>query len=144
MPISNYPFTCLVPGSISRPMLPVCIINPHTGKSLCTWALIDTGADECALPAAYAERLGHTLHSGSAKQISTGNGVTNAYAHTTRIDIFQINGSGKVEPAAVYSIPDTPIDFMPNLSTVLLGARNFLAGFILTIDYPNQRFSLQK
>jgi len=76
MPISNYPFTCLVPGSISRPMLPVCIINPHTGNSLCTWALIDTGADECALPAAYAERLGHTLHSGSPKQISTGNGVT--------------------------------------------------------------------
>lgn len=144
MPISDYPFTCIVSGSIARPMLPICIINPHTGKSLCTWALIDTGADECALPAVYAGQLGHDLQAGAQKQIGTGNGVTNAYAHTTRIDIFCINGNGEVGQTYVHSIPDTPIDFMPNLSTVLLGVRNFLSGFTLNINYPQQSFSLRK
>lgn len=125
-------------------MLPVCIINPHTGKSLCTWALIDTGADECALPAVYAAQLGHTLQAGTPKQVGTGNGITNAYAHTTRIDIYNIDGNGSVGSNCVYSVPDTPIDFMPNLATVLLGVRNFMSCFTLTVNYPGQAFSLQK
>ncbi len=36
-----------------------------------------------------------------------------------------------------------PFDFMPNLFTPLLGVRNFLNNFILTIDYPNKTFSLR-
>ncbi len=143
MPISNFPFTCLQQGTIPRPMLPVCIVNPHTGKGFRTWALVDTGADECALPAMYAQTLGHTLDAGSTKQISTGNGETVAYAHTTRVDIYALDGGGNVGQC-VYSIPDTPIDFMPNLHCVLLGVRNFLANFKLCIDYPSNIFSINK
>ena len=36
------------------------------------------------------------------------------------------------------------IDFMPNLSVPLLGVRNFLSHFKLTVDYPNQKFSLRE
>lgn len=139
MPISDYPFTIMAPGHPARPMLPVRIFNPATGKFINSLGLIDTGADECAIPAQYANILGHNLSSGAVKQINTGNGATNAYAHTTRIDILGLNGSMWV----VHTINDTPIDFMPNLGVILLGANNFLSRFILTIDYPSQKFSIK-
>jgi predicted aspartyl protease len=51
------------------------------------YALIDTGADECAFPASFAPLLGHNLQAGQSKKISTGNGITMAYGHITRIEI---------------------------------------------------------
>jgi hypothetical protein len=66
----------------------VRIQNPDTGKSLYTIGLIDTGADECCLPAAFAGLLGHNFTSGTAKMVNTGNGGTTAYGHTCTIDIF--------------------------------------------------------
>jgi len=138
MPITSYPFSAVIPGQMARPMLPIEIHNPHTGLSTRTWALIDTGADDCAMPAQYAAILGHDLLKGAVKKIGTGNGETNAYAHTTKIDIF---GAGNGAP--LYTITDTPIDFMPNLGVVLLGVRNFMSRFVLTVDYPNQCFSLK-
>lgn len=141
MPIRKYPFLSLSAGNVPRPFLPIQIINPHTGKSTRTFGLIDTGADDCALPAQFAALLGHDLLNGVVKTINTGNGGTNAYAHTTRIDIFSLNGGGS---GPVFTINDTPIDFMPNLNVVLLGVRNFLGRFVLEIDYPNQVFSIRQ
>ena len=43
----------------------------------------------------------------------------------------------------LYTVDDTPIDFMPNLHVVLLGVNSFLSRFVLTIDYPQKRFSIQ-
>jgi hypothetical protein len=94
--------------------------------------LIDTGADECALPASYAAILGHDLAAGKSKEIRTGNGITTAYSHTSRL---LLDG---------FVIEETLIDFMPNLFVPLLGTRNFLCNFVLTIDYPRQFFSLEK
>jgi len=48
MPIRNYPFSVIRPGDLARPYLPVTIINPDTNKGIEVYALIDTGADECA------------------------------------------------------------------------------------------------
>ena len=42
------------------------------------------------------------------------------------------------------TIQDILIDFMPNLHVPLLGVKSFLSNFILTIDYPDLSFSLQK
>jgi len=42
----DYPFSVARPGDTARPYLPVTIANPHTGKQLRVYALIDTGADE--------------------------------------------------------------------------------------------------
>lgn len=102
-------------------MLPISIVNSHTKQSVSTIGLIDTGADECAVPAGFTYMLGHNLQAGKLKQIITGNGMTAACSHTARINIFDRNDPKKI----VYTILDTEIDFMPNLHTVLLGARSF-------------------
>ncbi len=137
MPIIEFPFVKFSPDALGRPILPVKIHNPHTGNSFITWGIVDTGADECAIPATLANELGHTLEKGSQKRVSTGAGPNTAFAHTTKIDILSL------QEAVLYSIEETPVDFMPNLHCVLLGVRNFLNHFILTIDYPNQKFSIR-
>jgi predicted aspartyl protease len=131
MSLLNIPFTQIHPSDSAKPWLPVTIINPHNGKSIKTYGLIDTGADECALPTQYADILGHNLQKGNPKEISTGNGITIAYSHTVTIkaDNFQAD--------------NVLIDFMPNLFVPLLGVKSFLSKFILTINYHNQTFSLQ-
>lgn len=130
MPIRDYPFSVLRPRDVARPYLPITIINPDTNKQISVYALIDTGADECAFPASFAPLLRHNLQAGQPKKISTGNGITIAYGHITRIVIEE------------FSTQDVLVDFMPNLNIPLLGVRSFLSNFILTIDYPNKVFSL--
>ncbi|MBI4682583.1 MAG: hypothetical protein HY757_05730 [Nitrospirae bacterium] len=137
MPISNCPLT-LCSNGIYRPILPICIINPHTSKQLKTYGLIDTGADECAVPASMADLLGHNLQSGQSKIISTGNGETIAFSHTTSFEVYHPSTN-----KLLYTLADTPIDFMPNLPVVLLGVNNFLNKFILNIDYPKKTFSIK-
>lgn len=148
MPIVEYPFHTIAPGHPARPMLPIQIVNPETSLALNTWAQIDTGADECALPAIFAETLGHDLRAGTEKVVATGNGESVSYAHSTRIHVFGItdvsSGEQKIDVSnIVYTVPDTPIDFMPNLSSILIGVRNFLSCFVLIIDYPRRTFSLR-
>ena len=130
--VINMPFSRLSLEDIPRPWLPVIIVNPMTGKEVKVLGLIDTGADECAMPASYANILGHNLQLGSPKEINTGNGLTTAYSHTS-----SIKGRG-------FLITETLIDFMPNLSVPLLGTKNFLSHFVLTVDYPKQKFSLRQ
>ena len=132
MPAREYPFYAARPGDLPRPYLPVRVINPESAKELRVYALIDTGADECAFPASFASLLGHNLQAGQTRRISTGNGVTIGYGHTTRI---AIEG---------FSTQDVLVDFMPNPNTPLLGVKSFLSNFILTVDYPNKTFSLRQ
>ena len=139
MPIVEYPFTTLSPGASPRPMLPIRIHNPDTGLIYRTWGLIDTGADDCAIPAAVAPVIGHQLNAGNPSSIGTAGGNATVYAHITRIDILSITDHVTV----VHSIQNTPVDFCPGLNTVMLGVANFLSNFVLTIDYPRQRFSIK-
>ena len=131
MDFLNIPFIKLTPDDIPRPWLPVVIKNPHANKEIKIYGLIDTGADECALPAQYASIIGHNLQAGYSKEVNTGNGKTLAYSHTVcmKIDNFQID--------------NILIDFMPNLHIPLLGVKSFLSNFILTVDYPNLTLSLR-
>ena len=130
MLVENYPFIVTRPGDIARPYLPITIINPENQKEINVYALIDTGADECALPASFASPLGHNLQAGPQKKISTGNGITIAYGHTVCIKTFG------------FSTENVLIDFMPNLHIPLLGAKSFLNNFTFKIDYPNKVFSI--
>lgn len=118
------------PGDIARPYIPITIINPENKKELNVFALIDTGADECALPALFAPPLGHNLQSGYQKKISAGNGITAAYSHTVCIKTFD------------FLRENVLIDFMPNLQIPLLGVKSFLSIFTLKIDYPGKFFSI--
>ncbi len=67
MLIRDCPFT-QCDGNISRPFLPVRIINPKTRKGLLTLGLIDTGADECSIPGDLAKVLEYDLATGKKKR----------------------------------------------------------------------------
>jgi Retroviral aspartyl protease. len=132
MDIINVPFSRLQSQDPPRPWLPITIKNPHTGQSQRVLGLIDTGADECAIPADYAPVIGHDLQKGTKKVIQTAGGETSAYSHSLCIEADGI------------SIDNVLIDFMPNLPVVLLGTKSFLSNFILNVDYKNYTFSLKK
>jgi hypothetical protein len=118
--------------------------NPDTKQKLFTWGLIDTGSDTCAIPATYAEILGHNLLKGKNKQITTGNGITQSYEHTTEIDIFGFDSNSIIKSDnPILKIPETYIDYMPNLGIPLLGVDGFLERYTLTINYPHQFFTLE-
>lgn len=132
MDLTDIPFTQIRPNDIPRPCLPLKITNPHTGKFIFVWGIIDTGADECAIPAGYAPLIGHNLQAGISKTINTGNGPTTAYGHTL---CFEING---------LCIDNVLIDFLPNLNVVLIGVKSFLSRFVVIVDYKNNKFSLKQ
>ncbi|PKL91199.1 MAG: hypothetical protein CVV21_08270 [Candidatus Goldiibacteriota bacterium HGW-Goldbacteria-1] len=126
------PFRLLAQGQIPRPWLEIELKNPDTNKAISVVALIDTGADECAMPQDLAEILGHNLRKGKPKTIRTGSGISTAYSHTVDIRI-----DGLI-------ISNVLIDFMPGLHTPLLGVKSFLSEFILTVNYPQKTFTLSK
>ena len=132
MRIAGRPFARLAPGDPLRPWLPIMVVNPDSGNWLNAYALIDTGADDCALPAHLAPMLGYSLRTGKSRKISTGGGIAIARSHKVRIEI----------PEYRFASGDFLIDFMPGLAVPLLGVANFLNAFVLTVDYPGRRFSL--
>jgi len=143
MPIIDFPFLKASPNSIRRPMLFIKITNPSTGYTLDTVGIIDTGADACAVPAAFGDMLGYMVQDGVPKPVGTGNGLTTAYSHTCRLDIYHtaslLNGNAEV----IYTTSEVQIDFMENLHIVLLGVNDFLGQFFLGVDYPAQLFSVR-
>lgn len=144
MNILDYPFLQIGSRTPPRPVLYLRIINPHTDLYIDVPGIIDTGADNCALPASLATLIGHNLQEGATREIITGNGTSVAYSHACRINVFDTIALLHKKQEFVYSLSDTPIDFMPNLHCVLLGVDNFLDRFILNVDYPRQVFSIHK
>ncbi len=143
MPIRDFPFLSPREGDPKkRPWLFINIMNSKTGSVCPTFGLIDTGSDECALPASYADLLGHNLTAGEPKKIGTGNGITTAYRHTCTIQIFDTNKLLQGDMQVAFAINDILIDFMPNLQCALLGVGSFLSKFIVTINYPKQLLSI--
>jgi predicted aspartyl protease len=131
MRLKNIPFTKVCPQDTPRPWLFIDIGNPRGKKKIRFLGLIDTGAHECTLPAHYASLLGFKLKAGEKKKIITGNGTAVAYSHKA---VIEVGG---------YRIRDVLIDFAPHLNVVLLGTKGFLTRFVLTLDYPHKRFSLE-
>jgi len=140
MPIRDCPIFSFA-GNNTTVILPIKIINPQSGKSYKTFGLIDTGATECAIPASIASLLGHDLTKGKPKEINTGNGLAQAYGHTSTIEVYHPLNP---DSSAIYTIDNVLIDFMPNLKVPLLGVLGFMSNFKLTIDYPKRIFSLVK
>ena len=125
-------------------MLWVRVVNPHTNTSHPpVLALMDTGADECSFPAEAAFPLGHNLESTPRKEITTAGGRTWAYSHTSRVEILERRPDGRYGDKVLYTISDTLIDFTIGLKTFILGTKQFLDGFVLKIDYPQQVFSIR-
>ena len=143
MLIKDYAF--IDPGDgTPRPMLWVRVINPHT--NIChtpVLALVDTGADECAFPADVAVELGHNLKSVEGKPIATAGGETWGYPHTSQVEILERQPDGRYGNRVLHTIFDTPINFVIDLHTFILGTKQFLSNFVLTVDYLRQVFSIQ-
>lgn len=144
MPIRNYPFTDPGDGK-PRPMLWVRVINPHTQQiHPPILALVDTGADECAFPAAAAFLLGHELEVVARKKVITAGGTTFAYPHMSKVEILEKQPDGRPGDKVLHIISDTPIDFMIGLKSFVLGTKHFLSLFSLKIDYQRQVFSIYR
>ena len=82
----TYPFVSFADefGTTVRPpsaYLPVRIANPHSKKSVIVYALIDTGADQCAFPESLAIELGHDFQGDGVLSESTMgvSGATNVF-----------------------------------------------------------------
>ena len=135
MPIRDCPLTETSEGRLVA-YLPVTIINPHRGKRLSTYGIIDTGADECAIPFRAARILGHNLKAGVKSEVTTGGGKVIAWGHTTIIVVHHPESGD-----AIFTTQEVPIDYM-RVPSVLLGVKSFLSRFVLTIDYPRRVFSL--
>lgn len=121
MQITNYRFTS-VGSSRPRPMLWVRVTNPDKKSSaIIALAIVDTGADDCLFPAQAATQLGHVLKSISPKTIKTAGGDTKAYPHTSKVEILETLPDGMWGNKVLYTIPDTPIDFVVGCEAFLLG-----------------------
>jgi len=125
-------------------MLYLRIGNPRTRLSFHTMALIDTGADACAVPAGFAMSLGLDLETGAVKRVGTASGVAKAYSHRCKVEVFDTTALQAGRPTVVYIADDLNVDFLPKLRTVLLGVRGFLDRFVLSVDYPNRTFSFRR
>lgn len=133
MPIQNIPFLN------EHPYLAIKIINPHTGLEQKLFGLVDTGADECTIPALYAPLLGHNLTMGNPKTAATAGGPATGFGHTTTIEIYD-HRSGDL----LFTITNVIVDYMPGLHIPLLGVKHFLEKFELNIHYPNKVFSIRQ
>lgn len=118
--------------------------NPATNLSFIALAIVDTGADDCLFPAQTASLLGHNLTSVKSKRIGTAGKPTNAYPHTSTVDILEMRPDGMYGSKVLYTIPNALIDFAEDCQSFLLGAKTFLDKFILEINYPQQIFSILK
>lgn len=145
MPINDYPFT-RISRNCSRPMLWIRVSNAHADvPPLVVQAVVDTGADECAFPASIAVHLGHKLHEGLVrKTVRTASGKTHAFSHTSRVEVLSVRADGLPGTQVLYTLQETPIDFIQGCESFLLGAGNFLKSFVLEIDYPAEIFSIRR
>ena len=86
MDLIDIPLTSIGPGCISRPILPIEIINPKTQLSIKTYGFIDTGADDCAVPGVFANKLGHNLTLGDEKEINLEKKILKTYFYRGNIN----------------------------------------------------------
>ena len=93
--------------------------------------LIDTGADNVVIPGGLARIIGYDITSGRVSNTGTAGGSATAYEHIASLEIRGFR-TGPIK-----------VDIMPELQILLLGTKNFLSRFYLTIDYPNKKFRLR-
>lgn len=147
MPIDSYPFRVSAECPFNKPLVPVVLYNPANDFSYETWGLIDTGADMTCIPEYIAKALYHDVRNHKAKKdMSSGiGGEVKVYMHTFSLDVLYSDSNGKVTPNRfAIRIPKREFAVVPNLHMVILGEKDFLKNYVLTIDYPNKNFSLKK
>lgn len=144
MPIRDYPFQAHPQIPIPSPVLPIRIINPDNGKDYKTWGLIDTGAVQTAIPGHIAETIGHNINAVKSIPGYGADGALKIYQHSFTIEIFKMDANGIVDAdSIIHTISRRRMGVIKDLPLVLLGVREFLKKFVLTVDYPQGRFSVK-
>ena len=132
-------------GHSSRPVVPICITNPQTSKRVYAFALVDTGAEACVFPARIRAALGLRAADGIKRRIGTVTGAGQALEYTVKVDIFGLGPRGQlVNLNKIIHSKTVPVNFARNLKCFLIGVKDFLEDFVVTIDYERQVFSLAK
>jgi len=129
-----------VNGSL-RPLVPVFITNPDTGKFIKSSALIDTGSDGSCFPEFIAKTTGHNLK-GTKVKTGISHGIGGSKVKTWKHS-FTI---GLIDPKSNIAVKWTPrliVDcFDHNKAPPILGSKDFLKDFIVSLDYPNKTITL--
>jgi hypothetical protein len=141
MPTRTYPFYRLQDsrGRKTPPWriyLPVALSNPATGATVTVYGLVDTGADATLLPASLAVQLGHDLKGHSVRARVT-KGIEakdiTVYRHSFDVDLLTATGG-----AVARSFRNVLLDCTESDVPVLLGASDFLAHFVWSVDYRSR------
>ena len=140
----TYPFVAFrdEDGALLTPpgsFLPVRLKNPSSGHELVTYALIDSGADECAFPEVIAATLGHKMK-GPSVQIETTLGVSGpgkVFKHTFDVEILHPTSRVVVKSFQRLLVACVTAQIPP-----LLGIKGCLEHFCVTLDYPRKQTRL--
>ncbi len=129
----------------AKPIVPIILNNPHTGKEIRTWGLIDTGSDIILIDAEMGEIIGHDIEKGKKNIVSGIVADAETYEHSSVIKILEIDENPNAEKIS-FVLPKLSISYIKNFDDVpvILGCRDFLDLFSIFLDYPNKRFSFIK
>lgn len=148
MPIVDYPLTLVGSLREPRPFLPLKIISLHNHNSTYARGVVDPGAGTTLIPYHIADELGLDIENGKQGTGPTAGGELQVYFHPLRIQVLAIDNNGEVDSNdIIMNIP--PKDFAVSSNkkfppTILLGIKDFLEPYVLTIDYPGRVFSIRK
>ena len=117
------------------PHLPITL-HGKEGQVFNTSALVDSGADTCAMPKSVAEILGFDLKDAPESKIATTSGFVSARRVDVRITINLTHGKKTV------LVPFNVImgDFEP---PVILGRAGFFESFYICFSEKERKFSLK-
>ncbi|HIJ52492.1 MAG TPA: hypothetical protein HPP66_04980 [Planctomycetes bacterium] len=138
MPIHDYHFT--VVDRISRPKLWIRVSNPkdRNKRTQPILAKVDPGTDVSLFPSDVADEIGIDLT--DAKEANVTGVMTKGNARLSRARIEALDVDHSLITGATQTID---VGFIEGGLLFLLGA-DFLKSFVLTIDYPNEVFSLTR
>lgn len=122
-------------GTAKGPYLSVTL-HGEGDRALNVLALIDSGADTCAMPKSVAEILGLDLSSAKESTVGTASGPVMAKKLDVNVTIHLVHGKKTIlSPFSVIMS-----DYEP---PVILGRASFFENFYITFSEKEKKFSLK-
>lgn len=120
---------------ITRPALPVRLLDHELNHVAKARAIVDSGADHTTLSGDWAEILGIELEKDCFPiKAEVAGKPTTHWAFGTGLEV-EVLGEPLFLPIAV---------FCPDLPVLLLGRRDFMERYFVMIDEPNKRFYIER
>jgi hypothetical protein len=132
-----YPFY-KISDEISRPWIPIQIINPKNNKSINMLALLDTGADHCVFPQVVTTQTGLDIKKDAVKsEIMQGlaEAHIDIWIHTFRINLLATDWRTVLWKSMDLSIGCVSHSKIPPI----LGFSNFMCNFKISFNHATKR-----